>query len=99
MSVQSLTDIEIIRSIYHHFGDETQRKKLLEECHEYIESMSFSMEQSEENDSEIADIFIVALQFYLESESVQNHVRFKLKRVLDRIAEGYYLKNPHYRPQ
>lgn len=91
------TDTDVVKFIYEFFGDAPQRKKLLEECHEYIEAMSLTTEPCDDSDSEIADIFIVALQFYLASENVQKHVRFKLKRVLDRINDGFYENNPHYR--
>ena len=94
---EPLSDIEIVRAVFDYFGEETQRRKLLEECHEYIESMSFSTDKNDANDGEIADIFIVALQLYLESPNIQEIVRGKITRVLKRIAEKYYDSHPAYR--
>ena len=72
---------EKLRKIMKHFGMEHQRAKLKEEALEYIESG---------DDEEIADLFVLSFQLFLNSAIIQKLVWQKIKRTLIRIKEGYY---------
>jgi len=72
---------EKLSMIHRHFGNENQRRKLVEEAREYIEA---------ENDEEAADVFVVAMQLYMNSVEIRKIVKAKVDRTLDRIVSGYY---------
>ena len=71
----------IYKFIFNYFGEAKQKFKLEEECKEFIESYC---------DEEIADVFILAMQFYKNKKTVRDWVKFKLKRTKKRIKDGYY---------
>ncbi len=73
--------LEKLSMIHRHFGNENQRKKLVEEAREYIEA---------ENDDEAADVFVVAMQLYMNSAEIRKIVKQKVNRTLYRIADKYY---------
>lgn len=73
--------LEKLSMIYRHFGPINQRKKLVEEAREYIEA---------ENDDEAADVFVVAMQLYMNSAEIRKIVKQKVNRTLYRIADKYY---------
>ena len=73
-----------VEKIFNHFGI-SQYEKLHEECLEYVNA-----ETPYEWDDEAADVFIVALQLFLHNPSIRKRVRYKIKRTLKRIKEGYY---------
>lgn len=94
-----------LNEIYNNFGEVPQRKKLIEECHEYIgatrdadpnldyRSLGRSKQELENNIiSEIADVFIVSAQIVLNNPEIQKIVYQKIQRTLDRIKSGYYAK-------
>ena len=71
-----------LRKIYKHFGGyEKQKAKLAEEAKEYIESGEAE---------EIADLFVLATQFYLENKEIRQKVRYKINRTLKRMESKYY---------
>ena len=76
--------IKDLRYIFEYFGAENQKQKLIEEAREYIQ---------DQNEHEVADVFIVSLQLYLHSKKVQRAVDYKISRTIDRIEQGYYNKN------
>ena len=75
--------IDRLQEIYQYFGSEAQKEKLSEECGEYLESKDYS---------EVADVWIVATQLYINSPKVRAEVERKIERTLSRISEGYYNK-------
>lgn len=82
--------IDDLNYIFNHFGNERlQRKKLVEECTEYL----FDFGNLEKEDGEIADLIVLTLQIYLNNLEVRNQVDFKIKRTISRIQEGYYDNN------
>ena len=81
--MQNYKMIEDLKIIFNHFGPEVQKKKLQEECHEYIKDM---------NEKEAADILIVAMQLYIFSPKMRKAVDYKIRRTIDRIKEDYYDK-------
>ncbi len=70
-----------LRDIYNHFGDKTQREKLYEEINEYLESGELE---------ELADIWVVITQIYLNDKSLRDLVDYKITRTEKRIKSGYY---------
>ena len=80
MTEQTIKDL---RYIFEHFGAENQKQKLIEEAKEYIQ---------DQNENEVADVFIVSLQLYLHSKKVQRAVDYKIQRTVERIKENYYDK-------
>ena len=72
---------ENLQNIYKHFGREAQIKKLREECQEFLDS---------ENPEEIADLYVLARQFYQNSGNIRGWVDFKISRTLSRIESKYY---------
>ena len=69
--------------IFNHFGMEHQIKKFKEEVKEYLES---------EELEEIADIYVLVNQLYMNDKMLRKLVEHKINRTLNRIAEGYYNK-------
>ena len=67
--------------IFYHFGPDNQRVKLVEECEEYIESMS---------NEEIADVFVLSAQHVFNNSDIFELVKEKIIRTIKRIESGYY---------
>ncbi len=70
-----------LQKIYDHFGELHQKGKLIEEINEYLESGDVE---------EMADIFIVLYQHYLNNPEMRDCVPFKIDRTLTRIENNYY---------
>ena len=79
--------IEKLNSIYNYFGNQTQLKKLFEECTEYKDAFIFRDQPIE---GEIADLLMLSVQHYLNNPEVRRQFAFKLNRTLQRIGDGYY---------
>lgn len=71
--------------IINHFGVDTQHDKLYEEIGELIESID-----PENEKEEMVDVWIILTQFLLIDEKMQEILRHKINRTLDRIKSGYY---------
>jgi len=74
---------EDLKRITKYFGLKHQIGKLREEAQEFLDS--------DDDPSEIADVFILAVQIYLASPVVRKQVRLKINRTLSRMVSGYYL--------
>lgn len=72
-------------SIINHFGTDSQMFKLYEEIGELIESID-----PENEKEEMVDVWIILTQFLLIDEKMQEILRHKINRTLDRIKTGYY---------
>ena len=82
---QQLKDL---KTIYTHFGKESQLKKLAEECSEYLEKylkgdIIGAME-------EIQDLKVLSDQFYLHELTIINGYNEKILRTMERKENGYY---------
>lgn len=73
--------LEKLKTIHDHFGNTHQRNKLLEECLELLESGE---------EEEYADVFVLAVQIYMNSPKMRTIVEQKVDRTLDRIESKYY---------
>lgn len=72
---------EDLKTIMKHFGMETQKAKLREECQEYIDTP---------NDEEAADLYVLAKNIHDHSPVIRRIVEKKIRRTLKRIKENYY---------
>jgi hypothetical protein len=72
---------EELKTIMKHFGMETERNWLRDECKEFLDSGQ---------DEEIADIYVLAKNIHDHSPVIQRIAQDKVKRTLKRIKEGYY---------
>ena len=76
-----MIDQNKLQQIYDYFGHAVQKRKLEEECEEYLKSG-----ESEE----VADIWLIAHQLYLNSPKIRELVEHKINRTVQRINEDYY---------
>ncbi|MBW1853074.1 MAG: hypothetical protein JRJ00_00065 [Deltaproteobacteria bacterium] len=77
----STTLLEKLQRIYENFGELHQVAKLTEEVKEFLESGELE---------EIADIFNVVTQLYLNNPELRDMCEYKVNRTLDRIEDNYY---------
>lgn len=70
-----------LNKIHKYFGKSTRIEKLKEECLEFLKDPS---------PGEMADIWSVVNQIYLNDEKVRSEVKRKLKRTESRINSGVY---------
>lgn len=77
--------IDKLNEIYDHYGREHQRRKLAEECAEFLEAVN---EKKHEDDikSEIADVFVVAAQLYFNDPEIMDMASQKIDRQLRRMT-------------
>jgi predicted house-cleaning noncanonical NTP pyrophosphatase (MazG superfamily) len=80
---------EKLKTIYCHFGQNTQMKKLYEEIDEFLETLVGSDEWIEE----LADVIVIGLQHVLIHEYGREKVLYKIRRTLERMESGYYNTN------
>ena len=85
--------------IINHFGSKTQRKKLCEEFMELQDELFYIYDFGDDKEnllSEVADVLILVLQFAYEygydNEEIVKQMKYKIKRTLERIENGYYKK-------
>ena len=88
------------RAIYNHFGYHTQLFKLQEECIELVHAIGDYREHASSDNlhammSEVADVLLVSLQFWLVSPLVRLICRQKLDRTEERVKSGFYEKTSH----
>ena len=87
--------IQDIIEIADHFGEETQKKKLLEELMEL--AVADSKKANKYFIDEASDVIILimerAYQRGITEEQIEERMCFKLDRTKERIKEGYYENN------
>lgn len=79
---------EDLLKIFNYFGVEVQMSKLWEEGNELLEAID--MGTKDELLDEMADVWIISMQHYLNNEKMRKKVDEKIARTLKRIKENYY---------
>ena len=80
--------LQDLHTIYNTFGEDTQMKKLAEECSEFLHR--YLKGEIYHTRAEIADLKVLVDQFYLEELSIRQEYQNKIKRTMSRIDEKYY---------
>ena len=80
--------VQLLKSIFNHFGRKTQYEKLCEE----IEEM-FRARNKKQEFEEMVDTWIVLTQFLVQDMPLfEEFLNFKINRTIDRMRTGYYEK-------
>ena len=80
--------LQDLKTIYNHFGEDKQMKKLAEESAEFLEK--YLKGDRAGAMAEIADLRVLSTQFYLNESTIRQEYNNKIKRTMERMNESYY---------